>query len=297
MSDFHGLPVGALENNFLRLEYLTTAGPRIVRLSLKGRQNLLAELPEASLETPLGTYHFRGGHRLWCAPESLPGTYSPDNAGVKVEEYPGGVSLTGEAESTSGIVKRIDIRLASDQAAVTLRHELRNDGIRPLTLAPWALTMLRLGGTAILPQPVGSSDTQGLLPNRILAIWPYTQINESRLVLSDDFIIIRASASAQHAKIGYYNPFGWLAYWLEGVLFRKNFDISVNAIYPDSGCNVEIYCDNNVIELETLGPLGRLEPGKSFFHTETWEFFDSLEQVFIPSSLRERLEDKPAGFP
>jgi hypothetical protein len=45
-----------------------------------------------------------------------------------------------------------------------------------------------------------------------------------------------------------------------------------------------------VIELETLGQLGLLEPGKSFIHTEIWEFFDSLEQPFIPARLRLRLE-------
>jgi hypothetical protein len=289
MNDFYGLPVGILENKFTRLEYLSTAGPRIVRLALQGRPNLLAELPEAARATPLGTYHFRGGHRLWCAPESMPGSYAPDNDGLQVTQVPGGLRLTGQPEPDSGIVKKIEIRLAPDRAALTLQHELCNSGLRPLDLAPWALTMLRLGGTAILPQPVGNVDADGLLNNRILALWPYTQIRDPRLILGDDFILIHATAGPQHAKIGYYNPFGWLAYWLEGVLFCKTFDVSASATFPDSGCNAEIYCDNNVIELETLGPLGRLAPGKSVFHTETWELFDSLEQPFIPSALRERL--------
>ena len=290
MNDFHGLPIGVLENDSLRLEYLQTAGPRVVRFSLQGRANLLAELPEAAFETPIGTYHFQGGHRLWCAPESLTGTYTPDNYGLKVKEFPGGVRLTGLPEPATGIVKMIEIRLSPERAAVTLQHELRNTGLASIDLAPWTLTMLRLGGTAILPQPAGNVDAHGLLHNRILALWPYTQINDPRLVLQDDFILIHATASPLHAKIGYYNPFGWLAYWLEGVLFRKTFGVSANATYPDRGCNAEIYCDNNVIELETLGRLGRLEPGKSFFHTETWEFFDSLEQPFIPHTLRERVE-------
>ena len=290
VNDFHGLPIGVLENDSLRLEYLQTAGPRVVRFSLQGRANLLAELPEAAFETPIGTYHFRGGHRLWCAPESLTGTYTPDNYGLKVKEFPGGVRLTGLPEPATGIVKMIEIRLSPERAAVTLQHELRNTGLASINLAPWTLTMLRLGGTAILPQPAGNVDAHGLLHNRILALWPYTQINDPRLVLQDDFILIHATASQLHAKIGYYNPFGWLAYWQEGVLFRKTFGVSANATYPDRGCNAEIYCDNNVIELETLGRLGRLEPGKSFFHTETWEFFDSLEQPFIPPTLRERVE-------
>ncbi len=290
INDFHGLPVGILENDCLRLEYLKTGGPRIVRLTLPGRPNLLAELPQAAMETSLGTYHFRGGHRLWCAPESLPGTYSPDNDGLKAEEFQEGVRLTGKADSASGIVKVIEIRLSQELAKVTLRHELRNTGFQSVTLAPWTLTMLRLGGTAILPQAVGNVDTCGFLPNRNLVLWPYTQIKDPRLIFDDDFTLIHASVSPKQAKIGYYNPFGWLAYWLEGVLFRKTFDVSVTAMYPDSGCNAEIYCDNNVIELETLGQLGLLEPGKSFFHTEIWDFFDNLEQPIIPARLRQRLE-------
>ncbi len=290
MSDFHGLPTGILENDTLRLEYLTTAGPRIVRISPRGLPNLLAELPEATLETPLGIYHFRGGHRLWCAPESLPGTYTPDNDGLKVEEFQDGVRLTGPSEPFTGILKMIEIRLSPDRAAVTLQHELRNTGHGSVDLAPWALTMLRLGGTAILPQPAGNVDAYGLLNNRILVLWPYTHIDDPRLILRDDFILIQAIASPPHAKIGYYNPFGWLAYWLEGVLFRKTFTVSANATYPDRGCNVEIYFDNNVIELETLGQLGRLGPGKSFCHTETWEFYNDPDQPFVPPTLRERLE-------
>ena len=137
MNDFYGLPVGILENKFIRLEYLSTAGPRIVRFALQGRPNLLAELPEAAHATPHGTYHFRGGHRLWCAPESLPGSYAPDDDGLQVEGLPGGLRLSGQPEPASGIVKKIEIRLAPDRAALTLRHELWNTGLRPVEVSRW----------------------------------------------------------------------------------------------------------------------------------------------------------------
>lgn len=290
MSTFYNLPTGILENETLRLEYLTTAGPRIVRFSRPGEPNLLAELPDVHIKTPLGPYYFRGGHRLWSAPEAIPDTYTPDNDGVKVEEFPGGVRLIGRSEPSTGTTKIIEICLSPDRAAVTLRHELRNSGLRPVDLAPWALTMLRLGGMAILPQPAGNADALGLLHNRILALWPYTRINDPRLILGDDFILNRASPGLSPVKIGYFNPYGWLAYWVDGSLFRKTFDSVAIATYPDSGCNAEIFCDDNVVELETLGPLGRLEPGESSFHTETWEIYDSLDQAFIPPVLRERLE-------
>ena len=282
MSNFYGLPIGILENDYIRLEYLTTAGPRIVRFSLQGQPNLLAELPVVHIETPLGTYYFRGGHRFWYAPESMPSTYTPDNDGLKVEEFQGGVRLIGQPEPATGIGKMIELSLSPDRAAVTLHHELCNNGHRSVDLAPWTLTMLRLGGTAILPQPTGNANAHGLLNNRILTLWPYTHINDPRLILRDDFILIHAASNLPPVKIGYYNPSGWLAYWLDGILFRKTTDIIAGATYPDSGCNAEIYCDNNVIELESLGALITLKPGDSVLFTEAWELYDKLEQSFLP---------------
>ena len=257
MSDFYGLPTGILENDRIRLEYLTTAGPRIVRFSLGGQSNLLAELPETSVETTNGMYYFRGGHRLWAAPEIMPDTYRLDNDGVTVDEFAGGVRLMGPRDAVIGIVKIVEVRLVPDRASVILRHELRNEGIKPVDLAPWALTMLQQGGLAILPQPIVSANP-GLLHNRILALWPYTHIDDPRLILRDDFILIRAVPKLPPIKIGYFNPHGWLAYWINGNLFRKTFDVQVGLTHVDGGCNAEAYCDNRFIELESLGALTTL---------------------------------------
>jgi hypothetical protein len=173
ISHFYGLPTGVLQNEHLRLEYLTEVGPRIVRLfRAKSQENILAELPEFKLETPLGEYYFRGGHRLWHSPENFPRTYVPDNGPIKVEEIPGGVKLSQPMERLTAISKKIEITLDSTRPIVRLTHELRNEGPWSVEFAPWALTQLRLGGIIILPQAVGNADPLGLLPNRHLVFWP-----------------------------------------------------------------------------------------------------------------------------
>jgi hypothetical protein len=85
-----------------------------------------------------------------------------------VEKSEGGVRLIQKDES--GIAKSVEIQLSPDMAAVTLVHRISNSGPMAINLSPWAITMLRLGGTVILPQPVGNVDPQGLLNNRIMAI-------------------------------------------------------------------------------------------------------------------------------
>ncbi len=293
-TDFYGLPTRVLENGHLRLEYLAQAGPRIVRLFVAGSQdNLLAELPSFSMDTPSGPYFIRGGHRLWHSPEAFPRSYLPDNDGLIVEEIADGVRLVQPIEPASGIRKSIEIRLASGQASATLTHELKNEGVWPIELAPWAITQLRLGGVAILPQQEGPLDAAGLLANRQIVLWPYTRWSDPRLQPGDDLVLIRAQStrSVPPCKIGYLNRHGWSAYLIGGTLFVKRFEASVDRPHPDFGCNAEVYCCDQFIEVESIGPLVTLEPGASTRHIETWELYQVKEESSSPDGLRAALRD------
>ena len=291
MSDFHGEPTHVLKNQFLQLEYLANSA-RIVRFSPKGKSNLFADLGLSPLETPYGNFYFRGGHRLWHSPEAMPRTYIPDNEGGLVNEIPHGVRIEMPAESWTHIAKSIEIQLNPDQPQVIVRHELRNDSAWAVEFSAWALTMFRLGGVGIFPQPVGNTDEAGLLSNRQLILWPYTRISDPRLILRDDFILVHATPGLPPIKFGYFNPHGWMAYWLDGILFVKRLDTQTDTQYPDHGCNTESYCNDQFIELESLGPLGSVNPGQTVIHTELWEVYESLDQPFIPHEIQQSIAGK-----
>ena len=281
MNKFHDFPVDVLENNALRLEYLTTAGPRIVGLSYKGSPNLLADVHDVFWNSPYGNYYPLGGHRLWIAPESIARTYIPDNSGLQVRGLAAGVELTGAVEVGSGVQKSLRIELEADRPAVRLLHTIVNKNPAPILLAPWTISQFRLDGVAILPQPQGKADPDGLLNNRSLALWPYTRINDPRLHLADDFITVRPNSDEHPFKIGYFNSHGWVAYWRENILFVKRNVPQPGATFPDGGSNTEVYCNHRGIELEALGPLQQLEPGQTCTFAETWEFYDNLDQPFL----------------
>jgi hypothetical protein len=290
MGDFHGETTGLLENKYLQLEYLTTA-PRIVRLAPAGKPNMFADMGRTPIATPYGDFYFRGGHRLWHSPEAMPRTYIPDNESAVVSAIEQGVRIDQPVEAWTQIAKRLEIRLDPKQARLVIRHELRNAGAWTAELAVWALTMFRPGGVAIFPQPAGNVDAAGLLPNRQITLWPYASVNDPRLGLADDFVLVRADPRLPPFKLGYFNRHGWMGYWLDGVLFVKRFEARSDAsLHPDGGCNVESYCNDQFIELETLSPLTKLAPGETVTHEETWELYDSLVQEFIPDSLRQRLK-------
>lgn len=274
-----------LKNDFLQIEYLTNA-LRIMGLVPTGKPNMLVDLGDAFVPTTYGDYYFRGGHRLWHAPEAMPRTYIPDTP-VTVTDLSDGVVLEAQTEQGTGIRKRIEIHLAADKPFVTLTHMLINDGLWPVELAPWAISQFRSGGTVILPMPIGNADPSGLLHNRQFSLWPYARINDPRLKLGDEFILFKADALLPPFKIGYFNPHGWLAYWLDGVLFRKTFEAQIDSMYPDNNCNAEMYCNDKFVELESLAPLEVLKPGAEVKHVETWEVFTNMD--VLPAEIRSAL--------
>jgi len=257
------LPFASLQNDFLRLDYLTTTGPRIVGLYASGvAGNLLAETPDVHWSTPHGEYHLRGGHRLWTAPEDPYYTCPEDDLSVV---QAGDKVILKSPVDKSGLEKEIAIHL--DENCVHLEHRVTWHGSEPIELAPWAITQLRLGGMAILPL----SNTDGLQPNRNLVLWPYTQLQDERLELHDDFILLYGSSKAEACKIGNQNSHGWVACILGEAIFVKRFTIKASEAHADLGCNVEAYVKDVCIELETLGSITTLKSGDSVTHAESWQ--------------------------
>jgi len=282
-TNFHGHPIAAYENDFFRIECLAEGGPRIVRLipAWMG-ENMFAEVPDITISTRTGDFHPYGGHRLWHAPESTSYSYIPDDQGVVAKQYEDGLRLQGPVEPITRISKTISIQTSSQHPFVVVKHILENHGWASVRLSPWSLTMMRPGGTAILPQQSGIVDSEEVLPNRRFALWPYSRWNDERLKLADDFIVVRSSSNQQPFKIGYFNSHGWLGYAFDDTLFVKRFGVRRNEEYPDYSSNAEVYTNHRFTEIESLGPLVDLQPRKEIVHTETWEVYREDQ---IPADL------------
>jgi len=257
----------------------TDIGPRVARYALAGGENILGEVPDAVTKTALGDWKAWGGHRLWHAPEGMPRSYGPDNSPVRFERVgTDAVRLIQPVEAGTGIQKTITVKLDATGSGVTVTHALANSNLWDVDLAPWALTIMRGGGTAVVPQePYGSHD-ENLLPVRPLVLWAYTDLSDPRFTIGKRYLRLRSDAQrAEPQKIGIGNRQGWAAYSLGRTLFLKRFAHQAERTYPDQGCNVEIYTAGPFIELETLGPLARLGPGEVAEHVEEWQLFGNVD--------------------
>lgn len=260
-----------LSNGLVEVFATVEVGPRLIRFGFAGGGNILKEYPDELGQTGGAEFRFYGGHRLWHAPESRPRTYYPDNEPVGWAPIELGARLTQAVEATTGIQKEIEIRLPDGEARVELTHRLRNTNLWPVRLAPWALTALAPGGTAILPLPAKGEHAGNLLPAATLALWAYTDMQDKRWTWGNNYVLLRQDpARPSPQKIGASNSAGWLAYARAGLLFVKRAEPVPGALYPDLGCAVEMFANGDMLELETLGPLMELEPGAAVTHTEHW---------------------------
>lgn len=252
------------------VEYAIGAGPRILGYARHGGPQLFVELPTQVLRHPaIGEYRLLGGHRLWRAPERPAVTYAPDHGiDIEVIESADGLSITGAGES-DGLVKTI--RLTQRGQYTVVDHTLVNHGTDRISCAPWAITQLATGGQAFLPQTREEADPDGVLPNRHLVSWPYTDLSHPEIEFRPDVVVIHGSDRPYPTKLGQPNRRGWIAYRKGSELFVKwaacNDD---SGDYVDFGATVQCYRDERFVEIETLGPLTTIQPGEQVDHREIW---------------------------
>lgn len=274
-TDYRGGEALRLATRALELVVTTSVGPRVVSLrSTAGRKrNLFLEMPE---DFRLLGYALRGGHRLWHSPEHSVRTYQTDDAPLAVKLLPDGVALTQPIEEKTGLVKGMKLELLGERT-VRVTHALTNRGLWAVECAPWALTMLRPGGYGVLPLlPKGSHAGGDLLPNYTLVPWTYTDLSQPVWDLHRDFIGIDVPKATEPQKLGISNYPGWSAYWNEGTTFVKYATVVAGAAYSDLGCAFETFTNGEMIELETLGALASLAPGKTATHVELWTVLDGF---------------------
>jgi hypothetical protein len=265
-------------------------------------KNVLKEYEDQLGKTGEPEWQIRGGHRLWTSPEDLTRTYALDNSPVSsTPAKDGGVIFRPEPDTKNGIQKEIEVKLDPKGTRVALTHRIRNIGKTPAELAPWALTVMAPGGTEIIPMPhrkphpgsvKNAKSPADFAPDRTFIFWPFVDFQDPRWHFGTNFITLRHDASKGATKMGAAHREGWIGYLNAGTLFVKRFQRVENATYPDNGCNFETYTDQDMLEIESLGPFVTLASGAEAVHGETWELFGNVGSVKNEADIRSQVLPK-----
>lgn len=284
-----------LSNASVELIVTADVGPRIMRYGFIGGENQFRETAEHLGKTGGEEYRSYGGHRLWIAPEDRVRTYQHDNSPVAVEAVPGGLRALQPTERLTGIQKEMEIRLDADGSGVRVIHRLHNRGVWEIETAPWALSVMTTGGIAITPLPPRGTHPEDLLPTSTLIMWTYTDLSDPRWHFGKRYISLRQDPKATvPQKLGMPLLDGWAAYLNRGELFVKKFPYHAEATYPDMGSSFEFFTNAKMLEMESLGPLGKIAPGAFLEHEEHWSLFrdvklDSLDDDAIDREVLARV--------
>jgi hypothetical protein len=212
----------------------------------------------------------RGGHRFWLAPEDEVLSYIPDNSTVQhrvLSDYE--AEFSNPPTDQLPIRKVLTLSLAPDSSRVAVTHRAENHGSAPVQLATWGLSVMNPGGIEVIPLPPLGEHPRDLLPNRTFTLWPYTNMADPRWQWGERFITLR-QADAPPTKLGLLHREKWVAYHNARTLFVKWIAYEEGATYPDHGCNFETFTNEEMLEVEALGPLVTLAPGESTHHSERW---------------------------
>ena len=278
----------AMKSGQILLIVTADIGPRIVFLGKEDRFNLLKLFDEHAGRCGDDEWLIYGGHRLWAAPEN-DFSYIPDNEPIEVEtdETEGVLVLIREPDE-SGLEKRITIHnLQEDQSTVgflgsfLIRNELVNRAEAPVRTASWGISSFSPGGVGFMPLNRQVSLEKQYQAALSLNLWQYASLADPAYMWKHEWLEVDQTRQKSKQKIGTWNPKPWLAYRLNGLLvvIRTLVEQEDPHQYPDLGCNIEVYFDEHMLELETLSPWKTLEKGESVYHDEIWTVIEVPEEL------------------
>lgn len=278
-----------ISNGDAELIVTLDVGPRVISYRLPGGFNVMKNYDEMMGNTGEAEWQIRGGLRFWLAPEDLTRTYFPDNNPVKHEQLgPRTVKFIPPPEREYGVQKEMIIALAERGTKVSVTLRVTNIGPLVTELAPWAPTVMAPGGVEIIPQPPhrnhpghpsNAKSPADFAPTQELILWPFFDFTDSRWTLGSRYLMLRQDPKKGPTKIGLAHRMGWVAYLNQGNLFVKRINYVEGATYPDMGTNYQTFSNEDMLEMETVGVLTRLNPGESAELNETWELFGKVSEV------------------
>lgn len=268
-------------------------GPRIIRYGFVGGQNVFKEFAEQIGKTGEEKFQLRGGDRVWKAPEDPIATWAPDNVPVEITPTPTGLVARAPVEPLSNLQKEIEVSLAPSGTEVTVSHRITNHSLYTLEFAPWVLTMMSPGGTEITGFPPRGRHPINLEATNPLVMWAYTNLADKRLTFTKKYLALRQDPNNSEAqKVGLFNKDTWAAYLINGEAFVKRATADPSKTYTDFGCSFETFTNNDFLEIETLGPMTKVAPGKTVEQVEHWSLHrnvklgaltdDAIDSVVLP---------------
>lgn len=222
-----------LTNGIVWVEIPETHGPRIAGYGFSGESSVFGDGVGAECGMPAGRWRALGSYRMWLAPERFPETYRIDDLPPALVRHGDDAVSVTHADETQDIATSVTIRLSRSATEVEVAHVAVNRGPRARRLTPWGLSVVRPGGSFLLPRPSRRSHPEAPAPSDSLALWAYAALDDPRVRWTAEAIFIRADiTSTPPWKVGASSEHGWCAYVTGDTAFVKRDASQPEGTYP-----------------------------------------------------------------
>ena len=282
-----------MNNGSVGLIVTTDVGPRIIHFGFIGGENELYQFEEELGKTGGEKYRHYGGHRLWTAPQDAVRSEEVENQPVPYTIEGNTITLNPKTNPLTRLEKTIIITMEPD-GRVIIDHRITNRNVWDIELALWSMTFMAEGATSIVP--VSQANTF-LAPNRTLALWPWSKMDDPKMHFWNNYIVSRqfnisgkpigfapvdpddpCGPMTNAFKFGLNNDRGWAAVANHGNLFVLRFHFIENAVYADQNSSYQSFICDYFTEVESLSPLYSIKPGEYRTHRESWELYRDVER-------------------
>ncbi len=267
-----------LKNNKVTVILDPNVGGRVLEYKLNGK-NILFENPALNGKTwKKGDPKFEvSGGRFDIGPEkTTPDRKSFHNSWKGEITGKNSARLISQVDTIVGVQLIRDFILLDNSSHLRCTQHIKNISTKVQNYAHWSRTFAKGGGICLVPLNINSRLPKGYAIYQSNSTFiDYNPPKEENLRVRDGILEILGTPS--QPKFVMDSNVGWIAYNSKNdLLFIKKFKANENKIYGDLiGNQVSIwYYKEEKCEIEPIGPIESIKPGKTASFTEDWWLLD-----------------------
>jgi hypothetical protein len=261
-----------LFNDSTRVVLCPAAGGRILEYSLNGKNSLYLDPKQNGwLWNGKGAIDPSGG-RFDIGPEMT----IPRHPKLWLGRWQGQITgpraarLVSSDDDATGVQLIRDFTLDKSSSKLVCKQNFRNISNQTQYWCHWSRTLALGGGVCVIPLTEPSR-----FPNKYVMYGPASSIDyrpsDPNIQVRDGFLKI--VGAPKNPKLGLDSHAGWLCYLTTNdLMFVKRFPTYPDRVYSEvAGLTISIwYYKDLMCELEPIGPMEEIAPGKSASFSETW---------------------------
>ena len=192
-------------------------------------------------------------------------------------EISGELSLTliSQPDEATGVRLYREFILEKDTSKVWFTQSIKNISGELKEYCHWGRTFVIGGGICLVPLNPKSRYPFGYLLYGPGDVMDYKTVEDKNISVREG--ILEITGPPERAKFAIDACEGWIAYIAKNdLLFTKKFPIYPKRIYGEMAANsVSIwYNRDEMVEIEPIGPMESIEPGKSVSFSEEWNLYE-----------------------